>query len=118
MLDRPSLNSVKKNITDEFSRRRAAVYALALKWATAAIREFRGRQANNYYWNNQTTIAYRTMFTTGFIDGDEIGFLMAHAISYGVYLELANNGRNQAIRPIMNAFAIFFTSDVRRLYQD
>lgn len=117
MIDKPSLASVKREIKDVYTRRRAAVYALAIKWAAAAIREFRERQANNYYWNNETTIAYRTMFTSAFIDGDEIGFLMAHAISYGVYLELANNGRNQAIRPIMNAFSIFFVTDVRRLYQ-
>jgi hypothetical protein len=118
MLDKPSLENVKKNITDLYSRRRAAVYAMALKWAGAAIREFRQRQANDFYWSNQTTTAWRTVFTSGFIDGDEIGFLMAHAISYGVYLELANNGRNQAIRPLMQAFSMFFVTDVRRLYED
>jgi hypothetical protein len=117
MIDRPSLNSVKKEIVDLYTRRRAAVYALALLWAARTIREFRQRQANNYYWNNETTTAWRTMFTTAFIDGDMIGFLMAHAISYGVYLELANNGRNQAIRPLMQAFSVFFISDVRRLYE-
>ena len=107
---------VSDNIENIYERRKAAVYSLALRYATHAINDFRKKQAGNNYWENRSTQAMKRMFTKGFIEGDTIGFLMAHGVEYGVYLELANNGLNQAIRPTMNKWAKLFIAAVRRLY--
>jgi hypothetical protein len=109
-------SSVVKNITSIYDRRKAAIYALALRYAAMAINEFRDRQGTGEFWTNQTTTALKTMFTKAFIDGDAVGFLMAHAVEYGPYLELANNGQNQSIIHIMGKYAPMFIDAVKKLY--
>lgn len=109
---------VIKNISNIFERRRAAVYALALRWAANTINYFRSHQAGNTFWENRTTTAMRLMFTKAFIDGDQVGFLMAHMVEYGVYLELANNGKNEAIRPTMSRYSRLFLDAVKKLYEE
>ncbi len=54
------------------------------------------------------------MFTKAFIDGDEIGFLLAHGVDYGVYLELANDRAYEVIRPVITELAPDFTRTRRR----
>lgn len=111
---------VADKIENIYERRKAAVYSLALRYATLAINDFRKKQAGNNYWENRSTQAMKRMFTKGFISGgtnsDVVGFLMAHGVEYGPYLELANNGLNEAIRPTMNKWAKLFIAAVRRLY--
>jgi hypothetical protein len=107
---------VKKNINSIYDRRRAAIYALALKWAANAIRHFRSHQGTNEYWNNQTSTAKDEMFTKAFIEGDIIGWFMSHGVEYGVYLELKDNRMNEAIRPIVALYATKFLKEVRELF--
>jgi hypothetical protein len=56
------------------------------------------------------------MFTRAFKDRDVIGFLMAHGVPYGPHLELANNRRNEAIRPIMAKWGPKAIADVKKMY--
>ena len=110
------VRKVKQNIISIYDRRKAAIYALALRYAAMAINEFRERQGADEFWNNQSTQALKRMFTKGFIDGDAVGFLMAHGVEYGPYLELANNAQNQSILPIMSKYAPLFIEAVKKLY--
>jgi len=107
---------IKKNIDSIYDRRRAAVYALALKWSANAIRYFRSHQGSDEYWNNQTKTAKDEMFTKAFIEGDIIGWFMSHGVEYGFYLEIKDNRANEAIRPIVSIYAPKFLADVRELY--
>lgn len=109
---------VAKNIGLIYERRRAALYALCLKYAGAAINKFRADQRSGRFWNNRSGTARDTMFTDAFIEGDVIGWFMAHMVEYGPYLELANNGRHQAIRPIIAEFLKPFLDDVEKLFKD
>src|SRR5512139_1061336 len=104
------VSEVKQNIAGIFERRKAAVYALSLKWAAIALNYFRSVQpaspnSSGQFWHNRTAQASARMFTDAFQEGsaDEliIGWFMAHGVIYGVYLELANNRAHEAIRPII-----------------
>lgn len=106
---------VKQNIRLIYERRRAAIYALSLRYAGLAINYFRQQQAGGAFWNNQTNQAKDRMFTDAYILGNIIGWFMAHGVEYGPYLELANDGKNQAIRPVINRFAPRFFRDVQEI---
>ena len=109
---------VIQNLKAIYNRRRAALYALAVEYAAKAINSFRVKQRNGAFWNNQTGIARDTMFTQAFIESNVVGFLMAHMVEYGVYLELANNGIHEAIRPTMMIYAPQFIKAARALFKD
>jgi len=113
-----SVEQVKQNIFNIYERRKAALYALSLQYAGLAINYFRQQQSNNAYWNNQTNLAKDLMFTDAFIENDIIGWFMAHGVEYGPYLELANDGQNQAIRPIIQRFAGRFIRNAKELFVD
>jgi hypothetical protein len=111
------LNLLKKNIGDIYKRRAAQLYALSLFYAAKALNDLRTKQAQNKYWENQTFTAVDTVFSNAFRDDNAIGWFIAHAIEYGVYLELANDGQNQALRPTMLIFVQPFVDAARSLYK-
>ncbi len=112
-----SIDTVKRNITSEFERRRKSVYGLCAYYAGLVLRHFRMTQAGNTYWENRTHLAMDTVFSHAFKEGDDVlGFLLAHTVQYGVYLELANNRQNEALRPIINMYAPQFKKALERLY--
>ena len=115
------IQRVKSTIRDIYGRRLAALYALALASAGYTIRSFRARQpaargARGKYWTNRTGQAAARMFTRAFREQRQIGFLMAHGVPYGVYLELKDNRRNEAIRPEIEKQAPRFFEEARKLY--
>ena len=113
---REDIGRVKKNITKEFEIRKAKIFALSLSYAGRAINEFRAAQDGDAFWENQTHTAANRMFSNAFQEGDLVGWFLSHGVFYGVYLELANDRQNEAIRPIINRLAPEFFKDVRKLY--
>lgn len=121
------VTGVKQNIAGIFERRKAAVYALSLKWAAIALNYFRSVQpsapnSSGQFWHNRTAQAANRMFSDAFMEeeGDEIiiGWFMAHGVSYGPYLELANNRAHESIKPIIERYAGRFIREVQELYVD
>ncbi len=47
-----------------------------------------------------------------------MGWFMAHGVEYGIDLELGNNGRNEAIKPVIDHFKADFFADIRKIYHD
>ena len=112
-----------KKIREIYLIRRKAVLALCLAYAGKVLAEFHSRQpsalgASGRYWTNQTGVAADSVFSDAFIEGDSIGFFLSHAVEYGVYLELANSRRNEALRPLIEEFFPAFERDLRSLYAD
>ena len=106
-----------------YQRRRAAVYALCLGFAGYALAAFRERQPmgsgnGGKYWENQTGVAAAEVFSDAFSESDEIGWFLAHGVEYGVYLEIANDRQNEALRPIVEEFFPKFMAQVRAIYAD
>jgi len=112
------INRVKKRTESLFERKRAALYALSLRYAAEALNDFRKKQAQNAYWTNRTGTARDLVFSDAYLEETEVGWFIAHGVEYGVYLELANNGRYEALRPTIKEFAKPFFNDAKKLYKD
>lgn len=124
-------DDVGGNIIAIFDRRRSAAIALCNYYAGLILAEFRKRQppdapstfiakyngvGTGDYWNNRTTAAARSVFADAIIDDEEIGFFIAHMLEYGVYLELANDRKHEALRPLIDEFFVPFKKDLEELY--
>lgn len=109
---------VKSNIRNEFNKKQKATYALCLYYSGVVIREFRQRQSTDSYWMNQTNLAKDTVFSNAFYEegGLVMGFFLAHAVQYGVYLELANDRKHEALRPIINEYLPEFRKRLEKIY--
>jgi len=125
---------VSRNLDAIYARKRAAVLALCLLYAAKMLQEFHEQQlvgpgggswidryngrGKGRYWNNQTESAARLVFSDAFIDGDDLGFFIAHMVEYGVYLELANDRRHEALRPLIEKYFPLFKREVQAIYAD
>ncbi len=107
---------VKNNIADIFARRQAAVYALSQRYAELAIQYFRSEQGRNAFWINQTHQAMNRMDAKAYLEDEILGWFMAHGVEYGPDLELKNNGRHQAIKPVVDKFSQEFFAAVKELF--
>lgn len=101
-----------------FERRRAALYALSLRYAAEALNDFQRVQGQNGYWINRTGTARDMVFSDAYLEGSDVGWFIAHGVEYGVYLELANNRDSEALRPTINKFAKPYFNDAEKLYKD
>lgn len=109
-------NKVTGNIRKIYGQRAVKLFALSLSYAGQAINIFRQEQSEQTFWKNQTGQASSRMFSNAFIEGSTVGWFLSHGVEYGVYLELANDRQNEAIRPIIRALAPKFFKDAEGLY--
>ncbi len=116
MSARDDAEKVKRNITSIYERRRAAVFALSLEFAAKALNDFRQRQSSGEFWTNRSNVAKDTVFSDAFLSDNIVGWFMAHSVEYGVYLELANNRQNEALRPIIRKWVKPFRKELKALY--
>ena len=107
---------VVRNINAIYDRKRAALVALCNRYATEALNLFNTAQNDNLFWNNQTFQAKNSVFSGDIDEKDFVGFFLAHAKDYGVYLELANNRQNESLRVIVNELWPRFLRDVQEIY--
>ena len=95
--------------------RAVKLHALSLSYAGKAINMFRSFQSGNVFWENQTDDALKRMFSKAFITNHEVGWFLSHGVEYGIYLELANDRQNEAIKPIIEILAPQFFRDARNI---
>jgi len=112
---------VISNVQGIYARRRAAVYALCVYYASLAINYFRQVQpatpgTAGKFWHNQSGQAAARMHSGAYQEENIIAWFMAHGVQYGVYIELANDARHQAIRPVIQRFVGRFYQDLKKLY--
>lgn len=117
-----NLRGVQANIHRIFQRKQAALFALCRYYHAKALQDLQSRQGFGIgtpggFWTNQTGQAIARAFGKAFQEAGEIGWLLAHGVDYGVYLELANDRRFEALRPIVAALVEPFLADVKRLYE-
>jgi len=68
------------------------------------------------FWDNQTAQAAAGVFSNAFKDERSVGWFLAHGVFYGVYLELANDRKHEALRPIVQQYAGKFLEDIKKIY--
>lgn len=104
-----------------YERKRIAALALSQEYAERCLQAFRERQplgteGTKGVWENRTGQAAASVFSDTILDGDDIGFFLAHGKDYGVYLELANDRKYEVLRPIVESFAESYFKDMREIY--
>ena len=114
------IDLIKNGMRKHFDRKTIATIALCRYYAAKALEEFRRKQPSfqfaEGFWINRTTIARNSVFADSFTDSDAVGFFLAHAVGYGVYLELANNRKHESLRPVIESVMPLFESDLGRLW--
>lgn len=116
-MPKPDVKPLMANIYKIYDRKVATIYALCEEYAARALQRFLSAQDINVFWVNRTFTAEREMFAEAFREvGDKaVGWYMAHGAAYGVYLELANNRKYAAIKPIVEYFYPSFMADLKRV---
>jgi len=116
-LDDSGIKDVKRNIAAIYQRKINATLALCDEYGAMALNRFLQKQSNNEFWNNQTYTAIDTVFYGTLSEKDFVGFFLAHAVEYGVYLEQANSYKHAALLPTVVAFYARFDKDLKEIWE-
>ena len=109
--------TVIQNIEAANVRNVIASIALCRYYSARALELFRRFQGFNGFWNNQTANAYNGVFSNSFAEDNEIGFFIAHGVEYGVFLELANDRKHEALWPVIRDLDSEFEIALRKLWE-
>jgi hypothetical protein len=69
----------------------------------------------NAVWTDRTSNARQTLWAEAFDFSDVVVLAFGHGVSYGTFLELANQGRYAIITPAIDYFAPKIWQDAQRL---
>lgn len=112
----------QKGILAIYARRKVIVQQLCSYYASKALEAFRrqqtSKQLSGTFWTNQTVTARNTVFSGVEAYKQFYGFFLAHKMQYGIYLELANNAKHEALRPIVLSLYNDFEKDLKELFGD
>jgi hypothetical protein len=111
---------VAATIANLIGKRKRTAVALAETYRGAMQDEFLSNQpaqqgAVGKYWTNRTSDARNRVFSEVIDVANAVGFFMAHGIDYGVYLELSNDRRNEALRPLIEKYGRAYIEQVRKI---
>lgn len=109
---------MKQSFKAVYLRKKNAIDDLCLQYAGYALQRFRQKQRQNAFWKNQTGSLFNNAFSDVEITGEFIAFFLALKEDYGVYIELANDRKHEAVRPTVMAFYSRFMRDVEKIYAD
>ena len=112
------IGKLKASITRKINRRKIATIALCQEYASEALQIFQSTQTADVWWNNQTFTAMNTVFSGVISEQDVTGWFLAHAVEYGIYLELANSRKHEALRPIVMKMYPEFDKALREIWGD
>jgi len=87
------------NLNAWHARTAADVVALAQNWAG----RLEASAKQNAPWQDRTTHARQGLFGTVEVRGSRVFILLGHSMDYGVFLELAHDGRYAILKPTVDA---------------
>lgn len=82
-------DEVRRNMRQYAADVKAATRRLAERWAV----EIENHAKDNAVWVDQTANARQSLYTVVDDGEDGVTIYLSHGVSYGVYLELANQGQ-------------------------
>ncbi|MBT9137203.1 MAG: hypothetical protein DDT34_02290 [Firmicutes bacterium] len=103
------MSDVQRNLDVWAKHQRGAAVTLAKNWAG----QLEGRAKKNAPWQDRSSNARNGLFGTVEVRGDVIYIRVAHSMEYGIFLELANDGRFAILKPTVDAS----TTEVERAYR-
>lgn len=90
---------IRKNIVElDAKTKRAIQIAFAYQAAQST-----GYMKTNAPWTDRTTAARAGLHAVSSHSGSRFELVLAHAVSYGIWLEVANSGKYQIILPSLRA---------------
>lgn len=104
---------VIRNLRDWGQRRRAAVVALAQNWAGT----LEGRAKEKGSWQDRTGLARGGLRGEVIVGRNEVKIALAHSVEYGVFLELARDGRYAILKPTLDAAVPQIYATYKRLWE-
>lgn len=104
-------DQVNRRLMEHLQRVKAAVAMYSEQ--TAAKMEEDAKV--NKPWQDQTGAARQGLFGYTFQTPQTLETRIAHGVDYGVYLELANQGRYAILTPTTRKFATQYFEDIRKL---
>ena len=108
------LNNVCGNLGKWADKRKAAVIVLAQNWAG----QLEGQAKDNAPWTDRTGNARNGLFGNIAIGKDEVVIRLGHSMDYGIFLELARDGRYAILSPIMNKATPDIYKTYKKLWED
>lgn len=105
--------NVVNNLHDWADRQRDEVVRLANVWAGT----LQGRAQLDAKWTNRSGLARGGLFGSTEVDGDKVFIRLSHSMEYGVFLELANNGKFAILRPTIDAASPEIFADYKELWE-
>jgi hypothetical protein len=106
-------NDVKSALADWAERRKAAIIALAQDWAGT----LEGRAKDNAPWTDRTGNARNGLFGRTIVKNDEVIIALAHSMEYGVFLELARDGKFAILEPTLKQAQADIYRTYKRLWE-
>ncbi|HEY8414649.1 MAG TPA: hypothetical protein VIK99_02640 [Thermaerobacter sp.] len=94
------LNRVLKNLDAWHLRQRAATIALAKNWA-GRMESYMKQKAP---WKDRTGNARNGLWGAAAFDGSNVYIRIGHTVRYGVFLELAHDGKYAILGPTQRHF--------------
>ncbi len=107
------MSEVQRNLDAWAKRQRGAVVVLAKNWAGQLER----RAKQNAPWTDRTSNARNGLFGSTAVEGNQVFIRVAHSMEYGVFLELANDGRFAILKPTVSDATAEIERAYRRLWE-
>lgn len=104
-------DEVRRNLDKWARSKKAETIALAQGWAGT----LQGRAKRDRKWHDRTSLARKGLKGTVEIKLSEVLIRLSHSVEYGVYLELANDGRFAVLKPTMDAAVPEILSSYQRM---
>jgi hypothetical protein len=79
-------------------RAKRAAYATAVSMAP----QCENYMKNNAPWQDQTGNARNGLTARPYVEGDQVGIVLAHSVPYGIFLEARWSGRYAIIQPTLD----------------
>ena len=104
--------AVQRNLQAWADRQRAEVVLLAQRWAGT----LEAQAKTDASWTDRTSNARNGLFGVTEIRGNEVIIRLGHTMEYGVFLELANEGKYAILKPTINSAAPRIFDSYRKLW--
>lgn len=106
------VNKVITNFKEWVARRVAAAQAVGEAWA-GKMEQAAKDQA---LWDDRTGHARQGLFGRCFIQGDDLVIILAHSVDYGIFLELANDGKYAVVDPLVKHYSPQIFAEMKALF--
>lgn len=106
-------DAVARNLERWVDRKMAAMAALARYWAG----RLEGEMKATAPWQDRTGAARGGLFGDTRLGPDSLSIILGHTVDYGVYLELAHEGRYAILWPTAQQFAPEIVRSFQRLLE-